>query len=62
MDLIHSFIGLFQKKNEKKVEDMEFSGVLKKLQEAFPGIKYKQTRIFGGDQESGISRGFGFRP
>ena len=42
---------------------MEFPGVLKKLQEEFPGvIKEEQTGISRGDQESGISRGLGFRP
>ena len=63
MDIKHSFIGLFQKKNKQEVEDMEFPGVLKKLQEEFPGvIKEEQTGISRGDQESGISRGLGFRP
>ena len=30
-----------RKKNKQEVEDMEFPGVLKKLQEEFPGVKKK---------------------
>ena len=41
---------------------MEFLGVLKKLQEEFPGVNWKQSGTSRGDQESGISRGLGFRP
>ena len=41
---------------------MEFPGAFKKLQEGFPEVKEKQTRISRSDQESGISRGLGFRP
>ena len=37
-ELRHFFIGLSQKKTNSGVEDMEFSGVLKKLQEEFPEV------------------------
>ena len=36
---------------------MEFPGVLKKLQEEFPGVNQKQSGNSGGDEENGISRG-----
>ena len=41
---------------------MELPGVLKKLQEEFLGFNKKQSGISRGGQESGISRGLGFRP
>ena len=36
---------------------MKLPGVLKKLQEDFPGVNQKQSRISRGDQESRISGG-----
>ena len=41
---------------------MKLPGVLKKIQEEFPGVNYKQSEISRGDQENRIYRGLGIRP
>ena len=38
-------------KYQRGVEDIEFSGVLRKYQVDFPGVNYKQHGISRGDQE-----------
>ena len=53
-----------EKKKNKGVENMEFPGVMKKLQVNFPAVNLKQRGISKGDQEK-IVRYFqdlGFRP